>query len=686
MSKRNLIIVAASLSLVLLLVCMVAAAGAGWWFSQQVGLALVGPTVTPTPAPVIDRTPVARPETGASPDASSSPLPGQHPNGELGRSGLPQLSTEQILLGATLPERDQRLLAMRLKLNGQEIPLIVHDRPPELRLGDTNTFWVTDNEQEPPRQFQSTATLRYITDHSYWWVAEGFTVSEAGLQRSAERFEQQTYPTNRAFFGSEWSPGVDSDIRVHVFMGDAPGVAGYYSASNQYSRLAEPYSNEREMFFINLKAMSPGNDYFDSVLAHEFQHMIHWHQDRNEDTWVNEGFSELATFINGYGPSSFMGAYAAVPDTQLTSWADSPGAAVAHYGASFLFMAYFLQRYGEDMTRAVVAREENGVAGFNAVLAENVLSEQFNDVFADFLVANYLNDPNAGDGRWGYQDLRPGPVALSEQHSVYPAEKQATVYQYGADYIELTGEGDIIIEFNGSTSVRVVDNKAYSGKYQWYSHRGDDSNTRLTHAFDLTAVESATLQYWTWYDIETDWDYGYVEISTDGGETWTILQTPHSATSNPSGNAYGPGYTGSSGGTPAWIEEKLDISTYAGQEVLIRFEYVTDDAVNRPGWTIDDVSIPEIGFYDDMESGPGEWIAEGFVLMDNILAQPFLVQVVEMGDAGITVEQIPLDQANAGTFTVENLGSDIKRAVLVVSGLAPITTQPASYQYKLSAR
>ncbi|MCQ3976886.1 MAG: hypothetical protein DPW09_25950, partial [Anaerolineae bacterium] len=111
---------------------------------------------------------------------------------------------------------------------------------------------------------------------------------------------------------------------------------------------------------------------------------------------------------------------------------------------------------------------------------------------------------------------------------------------------------------------------AYSGQYQWYSLRGDDSNTRLTRAFDLRPVTSATLNYSTWYDIETDWDYGYVEISTDGGETWTILTTPHSATTNPSGNAYGPGYTGVSGDGPAWIEESLDISAYAGQEVLFR--------------------------------------------------------------------------------------------------------------------
>jgi hypothetical protein len=572
---------------------------------------------------------------------------------------------------------------MRLKHAGREIPEIVKKTATLYQLGDSDTFWVTDSSQTPPRVFQARATLRYIGAHSYWWVADGYNVLEADLQHSVEQFEDHTYPTNRAFFGSEWSPGVDGDIRVHIFMGDLPGVAGFFYAANEYSRLAEPYSNEREMFFMNLQSVPPGSTYFDSVLAHEFQHMIHFAQDRNEDAWVNEGMSELAAFINGYGPSSFSNIFSGAPDTQLTSWASPPSAAVVNYGGSFRFMAYFLQRYGEKMTQAVVANPNNGIAGFNAVLAEHGQREQFNEVFADFVVANYLNEPTIDDGRWGYKDFSPEPVVVAEHYSVYPAEGQTTVYQYGTDYIELSGAGNVTIDFTGATEVKVVNNDAYSGQYQWYSLRGDDSNTRLTRAFDLRNVSSATLNYSTWYDIETDWDYGYVEISTDGGETWTILQAPHSVTTNPSGNAYGPGYTGLAGEGPAWLEESLDISAYAGQEVLIRFEYVTDDAVNRPGWTLDDISIPEIDFYDDVESGVNGWQAEGFVRMNNILPQRFLAQVLEIGET-VNLRQIPLDGENHGVLTVEGLGTTLDRAVLMISGLTPVTTQPASYEYKLS--
>ncbi len=654
--------------------CLVIMAAAAWQISARLihsGVTVGVNQATASPIPVINRQPVDTPPPSATVTAelkSASPLP---------------LTTEQLLLQAVLPQRDQRLLAMRLKRGGQEIPQTITNIP-RYSLGATDTFWITDNQSTPPRQFQVKATLKYSTDHSYWWVAEGMRVNDADLQRSAERFETETYPTNREFFGSEWNPGIDNDPHVHIFMGDVPGVAGYFSAANSYSKLAEPYSNEREMFFVNLKAISPGNDQFDSVLAHEFQHMIHWRQDKNEDAWVNEGLSELASFINGFGPSTFVPAFTAQPDTQLDSWASptSGGDALAHYGASFMFMAYFLQRYGEELTQAVVAAPENGIEGFDTVLANHNYPERFTDIFADFLIANYLQNPALDDGKWGYQKITASPAAVAEHLDSYPAERQATVYQFGADYIELTGRGNPTVEFTGSTRVPVINNQPHSGQFEWYSHRGDDTNTRLTRTFDLRQVKTATLNYWTWFDIERDWDYGYIEISTDGGHTWQILPTAHSSSQNPSGNAYGPGYTGVSGGgsAPVWLPESINLTPYAGQEVQIRFEYVTDDAVNRPGWAIDDISLPEIGFADNAETGDNGWQAEGFVRMDNILPQKFLVHLIEMGQT-VTVRRLPLDNTNHGQITISGLGSTLNRAVLVISGLTPVTTEPANYQY-----
>jgi hypothetical protein len=95
-----------------------------------------------------------------------------------------------------------------------------------------------------------------MTGHAYWWLQDGFSLSDSALMASAEQFENHTYPTTRAYFGSEWSPGIDGDARIHVVMGNIPGVGGYYASSNEYSRLADPYSNQLPMLATAWKRMS----------------------------------------------------------------------------------------------------------------------------------------------------------------------------------------------------------------------------------------------------------------------------------------------------------------------------------------------------------------------------------------------------------------------------------------------
>ena len=75
----------------------------------------------------------------------------------------------------------------------------------------------------------------------------------------------------------------------------------------------------------------------DCMLAHEFQHVIQWAVDPNEETWMNEGFSELACALNGleaWYVDLISGAFAERPDTQLNSWSGEIDQAAAQYGAS----------------------------------------------------------------------------------------------------------------------------------------------------------------------------------------------------------------------------------------------------------------------------------------------------------------------------------------------------------------
>jgi len=169
-----------------------------------------------------------------------------------------------------------------------------------------------------------------------------------------------------------------------------------------------------------------------------------------------------------------------------------------------------------------------------------------------------------------------------------------------------------------------------------------------------------------------------VEASTDG-ENWQMLSTPSGTPEDPTGANYGWGYTGTSGNSPQWIQEKVDISQFAGGEVQLRFEYITDGAVNGEGFLLDDVSIPEIGYFSDFENDDGGWLSEGWVRITNVLPQTFRLALIKHG-AQTTVEHIPLSADNSANIQLD-IGSDVRQVTLVVTGTTPFTRQKAAYRY-----
>lgn len=84
----------------------------------------------------------------------------------------------------------------------------------------------------------------------------------------------------------------------------------------------------------------------------------------------------------------------------------------------------------------------------------------------------------------------------------------------------------------------------------------------------------AYLQFVHWYNIETNWDYGYVWISDDDGASWYLMDY----------------YTGTSGG---WVHEEIDLNQFAGKTIRISFDLETDFSVVRDGWYLDDVRISD---------------------------------------------------------------------------------------------
>jgi bacillopeptidase F (M6 metalloprotease family) len=125
-----------------------------------------------------------------------------------------------------------------------------------------------------------------------------------------------------------------------------------------------------------------------------------------------------------------------------------------------------------------------------------------------------------------------------------------------------------------------------------------------------------------------------------------------------------------------WIQESIDLSEFAGQQVWIRFEYVTDAVQNGEGMLLDDIEIPEIGYFTDFEDDDGGWEAEGWVRVNNILPQTFRHALIWFRDE-ITVELVPTGVNNVTEFEIE-LGSG-ESVVVVVAGTTRFTRQLANY-------
>lgn len=558
---------------------------------------------------------------------------------------------------------------------------MAREEPPSYAVGDEQEFFTLDVLK--PSIVSVNAVLRLTTPNAYFYVEGGGDVSEDDLEEAGRRLEETVYPAILANFGPAWTPGVDSDPRITLLHGDLTGLGGYFNGDDEMPRTASPYSNEREMVYLDVGSARPGSDGYDGLLAHELQHLVHWRGDPTEEIWVNEGLSEVAREMIDGGLGSAVAA--ASSDVQLNAWEPLGHSNALHYGISHLFFRYLLEHYGGlEGARSLVEEPADGIEGIESYLVP--FGVTFWEVFADWVVANYLDDSAGGPYSHADAEFEVSPTATLTDYD----EGEGTVHQFAADYIEVDlPEGDAIFSFEGQTVVKAIPNEPHSGIGQWWSGRGDAIDSTLTAEFDLSGLESATLGFWTWYNLEEDWDYAYVMASPDKGATWQILTGQHTTDSNPVGNAYGTGYTGSSGDgdDPTWVEESIDLTPFVGGKVLLRFEAITDAAVNLEGFAVDDIAIPELGFFDDVEGdGPsGEtsvWQAEGFQRLVAPLLQQFIVQVIEMGET-TRVRTLPLDAANRGDVLLPDFGSTLDKAVVVVAAATDGTTETATYRYSL---
>ncbi len=160
------------------------------------------------------------------------------------------------------------------------------------------------------------------------------------------------------------------------------------------------------------------------------------------------------------------------------------------------------------------------------------------------------------------------------------------------ELVEMSGFERIVYDVEGGYSDWDLDgftisaSRSHSPTHSFYSGQDDHLNNKVTTQNGISVQLGDTLKFWCWYEIETDWDYAYVEISTDGGNSFFSLPGNITTNYNPHGNNMGNGITGSSGG---WVEGIFDLSDYVGEQIYLRLRYVTDSYVNYEGFYADDI-------------------------------------------------------------------------------------------------
>jgi hypothetical protein len=395
--------------------------------------------------------------------------------------------------------------------------------------------------------------------------------------------------------------------------------------------------------------------------------------------------SMLSQDLNGYTDDDLALIYLANPDMSLTDWSHDASETGEHYGAAQLFLRYFYQQYGgveslQELLRAGAGSHPETFVELAAETRPDIRT--FSDLIADWAVANLLNDASLGDGRYAYESLPATTIPVE----IPGTQSYGSVKQFGVDYLGVV-DGPHLLEFEGQDAVALTGARPHQGDWMWWSGRGDSRLATLTRAFDLRGVEAATLLFSTWYEIERHYDYAYVSVSVDGGKTWQALPGLTSSQEDPQGNNLGDGLTGVSG-QPGfapeqgrrgrWVQERMDLSPFAGQQILLRFWMVNDPAYNAQGLLLDDLHIPEIGYYDGGEAGDSGWQPEGFVRTTGGIPQQWSLRLVIETGSGIEVRSVGLDAQNRARLEL----ATGERGVLVIIGASPLTDEPAHYLVK----
>lgn len=507
-------------------------------------------------------------------------------------------------------------------------------------------------------------TLRSIGQNVEVWIADDLSfpagdgrpahvIDQAQADSLSAEFDSVIHPKDTAFFGNP-----DSHSGSEALLAEWGYVEpGYYESADGIERTIilvdnvrdEQYYDPAYPFFIAGFYTGSFEAYFDRnvitidskdwatrlettffpTTAHEFQHLIHDDNDPMEETWVNEGMSDYAEYICGYGhPEGHINFFLDHPENSLVEWDDHYAAetgpeTLADYGQAYLLQLYMSDQFGSAFTRSLAVSPLHGMESVEAALAAIGKDLSFAEIFRRFSLALVIDDNYPDKGIYRFKS-----IDLKVDFESAKAYDKDGVPAWGADYKVLPDPKKINgIKIDGiqymPTPWKMTADPLDSGNSVYWGNQGNEIVNRMILPLDLSGLAAASLSFDTVYDIEEQWDFGLVQVTEDSGLTWTSLGNADTRDDivdegYPAIREGLPGFTGS---VPAWTRETFDLSPWAGKKIHLALNYMTDWGSNGAGWYVDNLSVPELGLSFDGSS------LDGFISYQALTGQKVKYQV-----------------------------------------------------------
>lgn len=585
-------------------------------------------------------------------------------------------------------------------------------------VGDTQT-WMGLNDYTGKYNLKN-FVLRAVGDNAEIWVAASLAwpagdprstpvVTDDQVNYLLNEVDQNIYNVMTSYFTEpdfhdgtysllvDWGyfdPGYFSGEKMVILVDNIRDENYYFSTYPIY--IAGFYSPTYEAYFdrniitidavdwINRMGPSASKPFlYEGIIAHEMQHLLHSDVDPDEETFVNEGIADFAMLVCGYGPAvnNHLKDAAKYAENSLVVWEDQGGLEIlSDYGQAYLWTLYLYEQFGTNFIKALFNNPDNGITGIETTLDAFNIQRNFADLYHDFSVAMLIDSMKAG-GRYGFQTvdfniLMGTPSAPNTETFSTPGAAP-----WGTDYIWIDGNAKDLakLTFNGAdysmypTAWTSVDGMLWSGE-------GD----LVDNWAIFGGMGGGTLTFDTMYQIEEFWDFGFVQVSTDGGITWTSLANEYTTSDfDPSAHPKVidnvPGLTGSQ---MTIVNMEFDLSAYADQNILIGFRYVTDWATSEAGWFIDNVYLNDVLVSDGTDATVFKDISE-IIPTENDFSVTFVGMKTVGKSMTYQVLNMKLDDATEdGMFELNSILKTSTSVVMLVTYQAQEgITSYAGYEY-----